>query len=227
MTLSVIVPFFNECECVLAVLEEIRFTLPDAEIVAVDDGSTDGTASLIASVPGVRLIRMGTNCGQSAALFSGLTSATGEVLAMMDGDGQYDPTDIPGLARALENADVVYGIRATRRDSFARRAASNFANSLRRAILGDQALDTCCTLKLIRREHVKFLVLFDGMHRYLPAIFAASGLTAAQIPVTHRPRRAGHSKYTIRGRAFRGIFDLIGVKWLLARRIPWRKENST
>jgi dolichol-phosphate mannosyltransferase len=227
MTLSVVVPFLNESECVLAVLEEIRLALPDAEIVAVDDGSTDGTASLITSVPGVRLIQMGSNCGQSAALFSGLASATGEVLAMMDGDGQYDPADIPKLARALENADVVYGIRVTRQDSFARRAASYFANSLRRAILGDQALDTCCTLKLIRREHVKFLVPFDGMHRYLPAIFAAAGLKAAQIQVNHRPRKAGCSKYTIRGRAFRGIRDLIGVKWLLARRIPWRKENPT
>jgi len=222
MKLSVVVPFFNESECVVDVLEEIRSVLPDAEIVAVDDGSTDDTATRIASVPGVRLIPMEHNSGQSAALFAGLNSATGEVIAMMDGDGQNDPADIPRLVKALDEADVVYGIRANRQDTAARRAASSFANALRRGVLGDPAKDTGCTLKVIRREHVEFLVPFNGLHRYLPAFFAAAGLKAAQIPVNHRARRAGCSKYTIGGRALRGIHDLIGVRWLLSRRIPWR-----
>ena len=225
MKLSVVIPFYNESECALEVLEEIRRVLPEAEIVAVDDGSTDDTASRIASVPGVRLISMERNCGQSAALFAGLIGATSEVIAMMDGDGQNDPADIPRLFNALDGADVVYGIWANRQDTFARRAASKFANALRRGILGDPAVDTGCTLKVIRREHVKFLVPFNGLHRYLPAFFAAAGLRAAQIPVNHRARKAGCSKYTIGGRAMRGMQDLIGVRWLLSRRIPWRKET--
>jgi dolichol-phosphate mannosyltransferase len=226
MKLSVVVPFYNESECAEEVLDEIRRVLPEAEIVAVDDGSTDDTASRIASVPGVRLISMERNCGQSAALFAGLTSASGEVIAMMDGDGQNDPADIPQLVNALDGADVVYGIRANRQDTSARRAASKFANALRRRVLGDPAVDTGCTLKVIRRAHVKFIVPFNGLHRYLPAFFAAAGLRATQISVNHRARRAGSSKYTIGGRAMRGIHDLIGVRWLLSRRIPWRKETQ-
>lgn len=225
MKLSLVLPFYNESECVVEVLEEIRTLLPEAEIVAVDDGSTDGTPDRIASVTGIRLLSLRRNCGQSAALFAGLISASGELIAMMDGDGQNDPADVTRMLEALNGADVVYGIRAKRQDTIARRAASKFANSLRRSVLGDPALDTGCTLKVIRREHVELLVPFNGLHRYLPAFFAAAGLKAAQVPVNHRPRRAGSSKYTIGGRALRGIYDLIGVRWLLSRRIPWRMES--
>jgi dolichol-phosphate mannosyltransferase len=140
---------------------------------------------------------------------------------MMDGDGQNDPADIGRLVTALEHADVAYGVRTKRKDSAARVIAGKLANAVRRAVLGDQATDTGCTLKVIRREHVDLLVPFNGLHRYLPAFFARSGLRAAEIPVNHRPRRAGVSKYTLGGRALRGIGDLVGVRWLLSRRITW------
>jgi dolichol-phosphate mannosyltransferase len=219
--LSVVVPFYNEAGCAGEVIAEIRKAQPEAEIVAVDDGSTDGTGDLLRNLSGVRVVTLGKNCGQSAALYAGLRAARGDVLAMMDGDGQNDPADLAKLVAALENADVAYGVRAKRKDSAARIVAGKVANAIRRAALGDAATDTGCTLKVIRREHVDLLVPFNGLHRYLPAFFARSGLRAVEIPVNHRPRRAGVSKYTLGGRALRGVYDLVGVRWLLSRRVAW------
>ena len=224
--LSVVIPFFNELDSAAGVLREIRDVLPEAEIVAVDDGSTDGTLQLIEQVPGVVVVALSRNCGQSAALFARLQAAHGDILAMMDGDGQNDPADVARMVVALENADVVYGVRARRRDTRSRRWASSFANSLRRAVLGDSARDTGCTLKVLRREHRDLLVPFNGLHRYLPALFAKAGLRSVEVDVNHRPRKAGASKYTIGGRALRGVFDLIGVRWLLSRMIVWPPKPS-
>ena len=223
--LSVVIPFYNEAGCAGEVLAEIRRAEPEAEIVAVDDGSTDGTDAILRGTPGVRLVALGKNCGQSAALYAGLRAATGGIVAMMDGDGQNDPADIGKLVAALADADVAYGVRTRRRDSAARVMAGRLANAIRRAALGDDATDTGCTLKVIRREHVDLLVPFNGLHRYLPAFFARSGLRAVEIPVNHRPRRAGVSKYTLGGRALRGIRDLVGVRWLLSRRIAWPTDQ--
>lgn len=223
--LTVVIPFYNEAGCAGEVLAEIRRAEPEAEIVAVDDGSTDGTDAILRAAPGVRVVTLGKNCGQSAALYAGLRAATGGIVAMMDGDGQNDPADIGKLVAALAGADVAYGVRARRRDSAARVMAGRLANAIRRAALGDDATDTGCTLKVIRREHVDLLVPFNGLHRYLPAFFARSGLRAVEIPVNHRPRRAGVSKYTLGGRALRGIRDLVGVRWLLSRRIAWPPDQ--
>lgn len=206
------------------VLREIRAAQPDAEIVAVNDGSTDATGALLAAVPGVTVVSFPGNRGQSAAFYAGLTAAGGEVIAMMDGDGQNDPADIARLVEALQDCDVAFGVRAHRRDSLARILAGRLANAIRRMALGDNATDTGCSLKVIRRDHVRLLVPFNGLHRYLPAFFACSGLRAVEIPVNHRPRRTGVSKYTLGGRALRGILDLIGVRWLLARRVDWSVE---
>lgn len=203
------------------ILRETREAQPDAEIVAVDDGSTDRTRSLIAEIPGIKVVSLARNQGQSAALYAGLCAASGDIVAMMDGDGQNDPQDIAKLVEALEKYDVAYGVRANRRDSVARILAGRWANAIRRLVLGDRASDTGCSLKVIRRDHVKYLVPFNGMHRYLPAFFASSGLRAVEIEVNHRPRKTGVSKYTLGGRALRGIWDLIGVRWLLARRVDW------
>lgn len=224
--LSVVIPFYNESETVVGVLEEVRTVLPDAEIVAVDDGSTDETRALIEKVPGVRLVALLRNCGQSAALYAGLRAATGDLLAMMDGDGQNDPSDLPRMVEALKDGDVVYGVRAHRQDTLTRRLSSKFANSLRRLVLGDRAHDTGCTLKVMRREHFDVLVPFNGLHRYLPAFFERAGLRPVELQVNHRPRRVGVSKYTIGGRALRGLFDLIGVRWLLSRLILWPEQKK-
>lgn len=219
--LSVVVPFYNEGELVVEVLNELRSALPDAEIIAVDDGSSDGTADRIKSIPGVRLIPLQRNCGQSAAIYEGLHAASGDIVAMMDGDGQNDPADILKLVQAMSHADVVYGVRKNRQDTVARLISSRIANAIRRFALGDKASDTGCTLKVIRREHIKYLIPFNGLHRYLPALFERAGLSFSEVPVNHRARKAGSSKYTINGRALRGIFDLIGVRWLMSRMIVW------
>jgi len=219
--LSVVIPFFNEAELVSDVLREIRSILPTAEIIAVDDGSTDGTGKIISALNDIRLIALQKNCGQSAAMYAGLRAAKGELIAMMDGDGQNDPAEIPKLVEAMSSADVVFGVRKNRQDTKSRLIASQIANAIRRLALGDNATDTGCSLKVIRREHVALLVPFNGLHRYLPAFLQRAGLKSVEVPVNHRSRKAGVSKYTIKGRALRGIYDLIGVRWLLSRRIIW------
>ena len=220
-SLSVVIPFFNEAELVSDVLREIRSVLPTAEIIAVDDGSTDGTCKIIAALNDIRLIALQKNCGQSAAMYAGLRAAKGELIAMMDGDGQNDPAEIPKLVEAMSSADVVFGVRKNRQDTKSRLIASQIANAIRRLALGDNATDTGCSLKVIRREHVALLVPFNGLHRYLPAFLQRAGLKSVEVAVNHRSRKAGVSKYTIKGRALRGIYDLIGVRWLLSRRIIW------
>jgi lipid-A-disaccharide synthase-like uncharacterized protein len=138
---------------------------------------------------------------------------------MLDGDGQNDPADIPVLVAALAQADVACGWRRNRRDNWSRRVSSQIANHLRRAVLNDGIRDTGCSLKAMRREHVRYLIPFNGLHRYIPALLKNAGLTLVEVPVNHRPRTRGVSKYTIGGRALRGLRDLAGVRWLLARQI--------
>lgn len=226
MKLSIIIPFYNEEENVETVLEEILQTNPDAEVVAVNDGSSDGTLARLKNFESrVKILSLSRNVGQSAALYLGLVRSTGDLCAMMDGDGQNDPADIPFLVTQMEKTDVVCGYRKKRNDSWKRKVASRIANKIRSAILHDGVRDTGCTLKIIRREHIKHLIPFNGLHRFLPALLRTAGLRILECPVNHRSRHAGQSKYTIGGRAMRGIYDLIGVRWFINRRIPW-PENS-
>ncbi len=224
--LSIVVPFFNEEENVEAVLAEVRRAQPEAELVAVDDGSRDATWAKIQAVPGVRGVKMPRNMGQSAAMYRGILAATGELVGTMDGDGQTDPADYAAMVAALrrEHVDVVIGYRATREDSWSKRWASKFANAIRQAVLHDRARDTGCPMKLFRREARAALVPFNGMHRFMPALFRGAGFTIFEMPVRHRQRAKGVSKYTNWGRAWRGLYDLFGVCWLLKRRLVFREE---
>jgi dolichol-phosphate mannosyltransferase len=219
---SIVVPFFNEAENVDAVLAELRAALPAAEIIAVDDGSTDGTWAKICARSDVRGLRFVENRGQSAAMFSGLRACTAPVCGVLDGDGQNDPTCFPEMIAVVARgeADVVCGFRAERNDVWNRRAASKFANAIRRLFLHDGVRDTGCSQKVFRREAVELLVPFRGMHRYLPAIFRRAGLRIAEMPVRHRQRAGGVSKYNNWSRAVAGVYDLVGVAWLLNRKIP-------
>ena len=221
--LSLIIPFYNEEENVSAVIAEARSAVPEAEIIAVNDGSRDRTPALLDAEANLRVIHFPKNLGQGPALYAGLLASTRPFAAMMDGDGQNNPNDLPALLQLLEKnqADFACGIRTPRMDSWQKRTASKIANAIRRAFLMDGAHDTGCSLKIIKREDVRFLVPFKGMHRYLPALLGAAGLRLGELPVAHRPRRAGTSKYTIAGRAWVGIQDLIGVGWLIRRRVPW------
>ena len=220
--ISVVVPFYNEADNVRFVLEELRSILPQAEIIAIDDGSFDETWPQIQSVAGVRRLRLGRNLGQSAAVYHGLRACTRDVCGMMDGDGQNDPANFLLLLNEFHRggADVVCGYRAARNDTWDRKIASRAANAIRRFFLNDGVRDTGCSQKIFRREAVELLVPFRGLHRYLPALFRQAGLRIAEIPVRHRTRRAGISKYNNWSRATAGVHDLIGVSWLLKRKLP-------
>jgi dolichol-phosphate mannosyltransferase len=158
-------------------------------------------------------------------MYAGMRAATGEFIVLMDGDGQNDPADIEKLMDRLEQdgADVACGQRVKRRDTWSRRAASRTANAIRRIFLNDGIHDTGCSLKVFRREQVDLLVPFNGLHRYLPALFKHAGLRLIEVPVHHRARARGVSKYTNWNRALRGIYDLFGVCWLLNRKVIYPK----
>ncbi|MDR2462759.1 MAG: glycosyltransferase family 2 protein [Verrucomicrobiales bacterium] len=224
MKVSIIIPFYNEEESAGMLLREIRECQPEAEIIAVDDGSTDGTMEQILSVSGVRCLSNGKNLGQSAAIYYGLQAADGDVCVMLDGDGQNDPHDIARLLEKIGEYDLVCGYREKRRDNFARRLASRIGNGCRRLALPDPIRDTGCSLKALRRDCVKYLIPFNGLHRYLAALLGSAGKKICEMPVNHRQRRFGVSKYTISGRALRGLYDLIGVGWYVKRQIHWQKD---
>lgn len=219
--ISIIIPFYNEEENVEAILYETRLTNPHAEIIAVNDGSRDTTEALIRKFSDIRLISFPKNLGQSAALFAGLLNASHELCVLMDGDSQNDPADIPMLVKESKHYDVVCGYRHQRKDSWQVKVASKIANRVRKFFTGDTVRDAGCTLKVIRKSHLRFLTPFNQMQCYMIAMLEHAGLTLGQFPVNHRPRRFGNSNYTILKRASHGISDLIGVAWLLRRQIKW------
>lgn len=220
---SIIIPFYNEQENVESILYETRLTNPDAEIIAVNDGSLDRTEELIKHLTDIRLISFPQNLGQSAALYAGLLNATHPLCVLMDGDSQNDPADIPMLISESKNYDVVCGYRRNRKDSWQVKVASKIANKVRKFFTGDTVRDAGCTLKVIRKEYLQYLIPFNEMQCYMIAMLQHAGLSLGQFPVNHRARQFGKSNYTILRRAWRGIWDLIGMKWLLGRQIRWDK----
>lgn len=228
---SLVVPLHNEAENIAALQQEIRRALAGRayELILVDDGSTDGTAQAIERTPEVRVIAFPRNAGQSAALLAGIRQACGAVIVLMDGDLQNDPGDIPALLAAVEcGCDLACGVRVRRRDPLGKKMSSVFANFLRRAVLGDGLRDSGCALKAMRKECADALVPFAGMHRFIPALVGNAGFRIVEVPVNHRPRRHGKSKYGLGNRAVAAAVDLLGVRWLQARRLNLRdaREDS-
>ena len=223
--ISVVVPVRNEAPNVAPLIAEIRQALAGMahEIVYVDDGSTDATAAALRAEAGaapLTLRRHRIGCGQSAAIITGVRAAAGTWIATLDGDGQNDPADIPALlARAQGEAamTLVAGHRTTRRDTRIKRVTSRAANAIRARMLGDATPDTGCGLKVFRRADFLELPAFDHMHRFLPALFIRAGGRVVSVPVVHRPRTRGASKYGTLDRAWVGVFDLVGVAWLQRR----------
>jgi len=222
---SVIVPVYNEEENVPILQSELRAALKglDHEIIFIDDGSADRTIERIETAPNVRVIRFEKNAGQSAAIHAGLEAADGATLVLIDGDLQNDPADIPKLLDEIaRGADLVCGYRAQRRDTPVKRLTSRIANAVRSRYTKDGVRDTGCTLKAMRRECVATLVPFKGMHRFIPAFIKGAGYRLVEIPVNHRPRRFGQSKYGLGNRAVRATIDMFGVRWLLSRRLSYK-----
>ena len=226
---SVIVPLFNEEENMSILQSELRAALGglDHEIVFVDDGSVDRTVERIKPAPNIRVIRFEKNRGQSAAIYAGLQAARGATAVLIDGDLQNDPVDIPRLvAEIARGADLVCGYRLQRKDTLVKRLTSRIANAVRSRFTKDGVRDTGCTLKAMRRECVSALVPFKGMHRFIPALVKGAGYRLVEIPVNHRPRRFGKSKYGLGNRAFRATIDMFGVRWLLARRFVYKIRDN-
>jgi dolichol-phosphate mannosyltransferase len=225
---SVVVPVFNEEENLSILQSELRTALSslDHEIIFVDDGSTDRSAEKIEPASQVRVIRFEKNTGQSAALYAGVEAARGRVIIMIDSDLQNDPADIPRLLEEISRgADLVCGYRVQRKDKLAKRLSSRIANFVRSRFTKDGVRDTGCTLKAMRRECVSALVPFIGLHRFIPALVKGAGYRLVEIPVSHRPRRFGRTKYGFGSRAWRATIDMFGVRWLLSRRLNYRVKN--
>lgn len=222
---SVIVPLFNEEENVPILQSELAAALTglDYEIVFVDDGSTDQTRERIAPEPRIRVLRFERNAGQSAAMYAGLHASRGAIAVLIDGDLQNDPADIPRLLAEIERgADLVCGYRAQRKDTLVKRLTSRIANFVRSRFTKDGVRDTGCTLKAMRRECLRTLVPFKGMHRFIPALVKGAGYRLVEVPVNHRPRKFGQSKYGLGNRAFRATVDMFGVRWLLSRQLNYK-----
>ena len=227
---SVVVPLYNEEQSVAILQRELADALTglDYEIIFVDDGSRDETVARLAADPRTRVLRFEKNAGQSAALFAGLQAVRSEVAVLIDGDLQNDPADIPRLlAEISRGADLVCGYRAQRRDTLLKRVTSRVANFVRSRFTRDGVRDTGCTLKAMRRDCIAALVPFKGMHRFIPALLKGTGYRLVEIPVNHRPRRFGQSKYGLGNRALRATIDMFGVRWLLSRRLNYKLRGPS
>lgn len=229
--ISVVIPVCNEAGNVAPLAAEIKAALAEHtpfEIIFVDDGSTDGTAAAViaardAGIPEIRLLQHSRRSGQSAAVWTGVRAARAEWIATLDGDGQNDPADIPLLMRTLEgrtDLKLIMGNRTTRKDTWLRRVSSRVANGVRGRLLRDGTPDTGCGIKIFHRATYLELPRFNHMHRFLPALFQRAGAVIVSVPVRHRARTRGVSKYGLRNRLWVGIVDLFGVRWLIMRNPP-------
>ena len=224
---SVVVPVYNESGAAPELAREIAeaFRGREVEILFVDDCSRDDTrerlAALKAEIPSLRILAHTANAGQSRAVRTGVLAARGDIVVTLDGDGQNDPADAPKLVEALlagpPDLALVGGERVRRQDSAAKKIASRVGNGVRKRLLKDTANDTGCGLKAFRREAFLRLPYFDHIHRYLPALMLREGYRTAFLPVGHRPRTTGASKYTNLGRLWASLSDLRGVMWLQSR----------
>ena len=235
MKVSIVVPVFNEEENVprlAAEFAQLAGKLGDYEVLLVDDGSKDGTWAQIQAAakvhPFLRGIRSANNRGQSAAMILGLTEARGDVLVTMDGDLQNNPADIPQLVSRIGAFDVVCGYRAKRKDTWSRRVASKIGNGIRNKVTRDGLRDTGCSLKAFKRECRADLPHVTGCHRFMGAYFRLNNRSIEQIPVDHRFRQFGVSKYTNLKRLPKTAFDLIGFLWYRSRVIkPAERVDRT
>lgn len=229
-------PVYNEAENLPVLLREITQALDGArsfEMIAVNDGSSDQSLEVLRkareSYPNLRVLSLARNTGQSAALDAGWRAARGRLIASLDADLQNDPADIPPMLSRLEaeSADMVIGVRVNRRDPWLKRLQSRIGNAVRNWITRDRITDTGCSLKLVRRECIQRLRLYSGMHRFLPTLMRLEGYRVVEMPVHHRPRRFGRSKYGAMNRAIRGFADCLAVRWMSKRAFRYEVTEET
>ena len=214
-TLSVVIPLYNEEDNVEPLQREVAVALAgiDYELILVDDGSKDGTVGKIDRAENVVVIEFAKNAGQSAAMYTGIHAAKGKYITLLDGDLQNDPAVIPKMIEEIEKGfDLVCGYRAKRKDTAFKRIQSRIANNVRSRFVGDGVRDTGCTLKVMRRECREGLIAFTGMHRFIPALIKNMGYKVTELPVNHRARQHGVSKYGFGNRAIVATRDMFGVR---------------
>ena len=236
--ISIVIPVKDEGASIKTLYDEINHVFSREsltyEIIWVNDGSTDNTLDILKQLhetdPKNRYVSFYANAGQSAALMAGFEASKGVYIATLDGDGQNDPADIPKLYERLikDGTDMVNGYREKRKDSQLRRIASKIANNVRNAMTGKTVKDVGCSTRLFKRDIFRVFPRFKGMHRFIPTFAVMYGFTISEIPVNHRERKKGKTKYTINNRLWVGIYDIIGAMWLKNRSYRYRvREFST
>ncbi len=235
---SVVIPIKDERDNLPPLTEQLVKVLGSAEesqrspyeILYIDDGSTDGSGEFLDSVaaqhPSVKVLHFDRNYGQTAGFEAGFRHASGDLVVTMDGDLQFDPADILKLLPFARQFDLVCGWRKDRHDNLLRKLSSRIAFLVRNAVTKDGIHDTGCSLKIFRRPVVDRIQLFEGMHRFFPALALMHGFTVTEVPVQHFPRAHGLSKYGVGNRLFKGLYDLIAVRWMRSRCLRYRIKEG-
>jgi len=231
--ITVVVPVYNEEEnlpLLIPKLAEVleRIGLP-YEIIFVNDGSSDGSRDIlkrmVSQFPFLHIIRFKENRGLSTALYAGMKEARGIIIVTLDSDLQNDPDDIPKLLGYLDRYDMATGWRQKREDPWLKKISSKIANSIRNRLSGEDIKDSACTLRVFKKECIRDIKVFNGMHRFLSTLVRMEGYRVIEVPVSHYPRRFGKSKYNIRNRMWRSFIDLLAVRWMKHRRIHYEIEE--
>ena len=231
---SVIIPLKNEAENIGDLLYELIPVMNGLkakwEVICIDDGSNDQTLDILrqmsTQVPQLAICAFTQHYGQSSALDAGFQAAQGEIIITLDGDGQNDPVEIPALLNTLHDCDLVCGIRIGRNDNWSKQFISRIANTVRGWVCGDGIRDIGCSLKAYRKESLLKIRLYEGMHRFLPALFKIEGFKVKEIPVKHRKRLKGESKYSLANRHFNTIMDMFAVAWMRRRKLKYTIKND-
>jgi dolichol-phosphate mannosyltransferase len=234
LDLSLVIPVYNERDNLEPLLGEIERSLLGTgwryETLMVDDGSVDGSGEALLAMrrahPALRVIRFARNAGQTAAMDAGFHRARGTIVVTLDADLQNDPADIPNLVRAMDGWDAVVGVRTGRRDTLVRRVSSRVANYVRNRLSDETIEDTGCSLKAYRRDALDRLKLYNGLHRFLPTLLRMVGFRVRELPVGHRPRIHGRSKYGISNRLVPSFMDLLAVRWMKKRSLRYEVRDD-
>lgn len=231
---SVVIPLKNEEENVIDLVNELEPVMQNLnqpwELICIDDGSTDNTLQILKDLSNdksyLRTIVFNKNYGQSSAFDAGFRLAKGEIIITLDGDRQNDPTDIPKLVEMIKDCDLVCGQRKKRKDPWSKKIISKLANAVRSRFCRDGVSDTGCSLKAYRRSCFNKIKMFHGMHRFLPALFLMEGFSVKEVPVNHRERMKGKTKYNFLNRSFNTVSDMFAVRWMHSRRLQYKIEQE-
>jgi glycosyltransferase involved in cell wall biosynthesis len=233
VVISIVVPVYNEEGNLPLLIPKLIGVLEGlgcfCEMIFVDDGSSDGSLRILRDMasryPSLRVLRFRENRGLSTALAAGMREARGEKIVTLDSDLQNDPADIPRLLEYLDRYDMATGWRQKREDSWLKKISSEIGNAIRNWVSGEKIRDSACTLRAFKKECVKEIAVFNGMHRFLSTLVKMEGFRIIEVPISHHPRRFGKSKYNIRNRMVRTFVDLLAVRWMKHRTIRYEIEE--